>query len=172
MRKYTVSKKEVLDGLTVPYRMAFPDKNNTTFAVDYEGKRYFLLDSYCMNPVCKCEDVNFTLYNGGPAQKLDDTGLDFKLSFKSKKATLINEGWFSRQQAEAIVKEAISDNLKETIDICQARYKEMKQAGKEILGQDSINHAFAGKEEPKINRNAPCPCGSGKKYKKCCGSNG
>ncbi|GAB4107877.1 YchJ family protein [Echinicola sediminis] len=21
---------------------------------------------------------------------------------------------------------------------------------------------------PKINRNAPCPCGSGKKYKKCC----
>ena len=24
---------------------------------------------------------------------------------------------------------------------------------------------------PKIGRNAPCPCGSGKKYKKCCGSN-
>ena len=21
---------------------------------------------------------------------------------------------------------------------------------------------------PKIRRNAPCPCGSGKKYKKCC----
>jgi uncharacterized protein YecA (UPF0149 family) len=21
----------------------------------------------------------------------------------------------------------------------------------------------------KINRNDPCPCGSGKKYKKCCG---
>jgi uncharacterized protein len=24
-------------------------------------------------------------------------------------------------------------------------------------------------EEPKIGRNEPCPCGSGKKYKKCCG---
>lgn len=24
---------------------------------------------------------------------------------------------------------------------------------------------------PKIGRNAPCPCGSGKKYKKCCGLN-
>lgn len=22
--------------------------------------------------------------------------------------------------------------------------------------------------EPKVGRNAPCPCGSGKKYKKCC----
>ena len=25
------------------------------------------------------------------------------------------------------------------------------------------------RETPKINRNALCPCGSGKKYKKCCG---
>ena len=24
-------------------------------------------------------------------------------------------------------------------------------------------------KEPKIGRNDPCPCGSGKKYKKCCG---
>ena len=24
---------------------------------------------------------------------------------------------------------------------------------------------------PKIGRNDPCPCGSGKKYKKCCGRN-
>jgi preprotein translocase subunit SecA len=25
------------------------------------------------------------------------------------------------------------------------------------------------KREKKIGRNDPCPCGSGKKYKKCCG---
>lgn len=25
------------------------------------------------------------------------------------------------------------------------------------------------REQPKIGRNDPCPCGSGKKYKKCCG---
>jgi uncharacterized protein YecA (UPF0149 family) len=24
---------------------------------------------------------------------------------------------------------------------------------------------------PKIGRNSPCPCGSGKKYKNCCGKN-
>ncbi len=24
-------------------------------------------------------------------------------------------------------------------------------------------------DEQKIERNAPCPCGSGKKYKQCCG---
>lgn len=25
-------------------------------------------------------------------------------------------------------------------------------------------------EKPKVGRNDPCPCGSGKKYKKCCGA--
>lgn len=27
------------------------------------------------------------------------------------------------------------------------------------------------REEKKVGRNDPCPCGSGKKYKKCCGAN-
>jgi len=27
------------------------------------------------------------------------------------------------------------------------------------------------REEPRVGRNDPCPCGSGKKYKKCCGRN-
>jgi preprotein translocase subunit SecA len=26
------------------------------------------------------------------------------------------------------------------------------------------------RQEKKIGRNEPCPCGSGKKYKKCCGA--
>jgi hypothetical protein len=26
------------------------------------------------------------------------------------------------------------------------------------------------RSEPKVSRNAPCPCGSGRKYKKCCGA--
>ena len=27
------------------------------------------------------------------------------------------------------------------------------------------------RNQPKVGRNAPCPCGSGKKYKRCCGLN-
>ncbi len=34
---------------------------------------------------------------------------------------------------------------------------------------DGINRTVRGKK--KIGRNDPCPCGSGKKYKKCCGAN-
>ena len=35
-------------------------------------------------------------------------------------------------------------------------------------GGEDAGHAQA-KAEPRIGRNDPCPCGSGKKYKKCCG---
>ena len=34
---------------------------------------------------------------------------------------------------------------------------------------DLIGEKPTVREEPKIGRNDPCPCGSGKKYKKCCG---
>jgi preprotein translocase subunit SecA len=49
-------------------------------------------------------------------------------------------------------------------------------------GREEVTHVFDDanepvpevrepirREEPKVGRNAPCPCGSGKKYKKCCG---
>ncbi len=37
-------------------------------------------------------------------------------------------------------------------------YKEQKKSGTIV-------------KDKKVNRNDPCPCGSGKKYKKCCGAN-
>ena len=39
-----------------------------------------------------------------------------------------------------------------------------KFADGELIGEQPIV-----REDPKIGRNDPCPCGSGKKYKKCCG---
>ena len=39
-----------------------------------------------------------------------------------------------------------------------------KFADGELVGERPIV-----REEPKVGRNDPCPCGSGKKYKKCCG---
>ena len=34
---------------------------------------------------------------------------------------------------------------------------------------DVQGHETYRREAPKVGRNDPCPCGSGKKYKKCCG---
>ena len=38
-------------------------------------------------------------------------------------------------------------------------------------GGEKVKKTVVIKKADKIDRNAPCPCGSGKKYKKCCGMN-
>ena len=32
-----------------------------------------------------------------------------------------------------------------------------------------VKPATEQRQRPKVGRNEPCPCGSGRKYKKCCG---
>ncbi len=41
----------------------------------------------------------------------------------------------------------------------------------EYQGSTPLSEKSAGGKREKIGRNDPCPCGSGKKYKKCCGIN-
>ena len=48
--------------------------------------------------------------------------------------------------------------------------KKWMQKHPEVLqGGETIKVETVRREEPKVGRNDPCPCGSGKKHKKCCG---
>ena len=52
--------------------------------------------------------------------------------------------------------------------------RERELSSLQIGGDESGSkeHKTIKREEPKVGRNDPCPCGSGKKYKKCCDKNG
>ncbi len=45
------------------------------------------------------------------------------------------------------------------------------ESGKWIFTDCVMNPKEAQRRVEKVGRNDPCPCGSGKKYKKCCGAN-
>lgn len=45
-----------------------------------------------------------------------------------------------------------------------------KVDGRWLYVDGEVNPAVAPRRVEKIGRNDPCPCGSGKKYKKCCGA--
>lgn len=64
---------------------------------------------------------------------------------------------------EAIEKEHPVNNLEEGMI-------EMMQGVIEIAKLNLPNKPFS-RATPKVGRNDPCPCGSGKKYKNCCGKN-
>lgn len=46
-----------------------------------------------------------------------------------------------------------------------------KENGEWLYVDGQINPQIEPRRVDKVGRNDPCPCGSGKKYKKCCGAN-
>lgn len=68
------------------------------------------------------------------------------------------------------------NNSQKPLEKCQRRARQYKRdypelfAFDEELDDEPLVKTQPIRTEPKIGRNAPCPCGSGKKYKKCCGA--
>ncbi len=49
--------------------------------------------------------------------------------------------------------------------------RELEEAMDQGWDEDDSQAPQPVRSAPKLGRNEPCPCGSGKKYKKCCGMN-
>ena len=71
-----------------------------------------------------------------------------------------------RQAAPAYNPYAGYSTTRETYEGENAQREAMKNAGRAAAGPKPNQPAKAA---PKVGRNDPCPCGSGKKYKNCCG---
>ena len=80
----------------------------------------------------------------------------------------------SREFAEAIVSETLDRDLptfaSEAHELFPEALRSYAGIGRAIqMAVDQIERTPFQRESPKIGRNDPCPCGSGRKYKKCCG---
>ena len=63
----------------------------------------------------------------------------------------------------------ISEYFFERPKLLKKKHPELYKLLVEIFDQKMINKLQKSKTQ-EIGRNSPCPCGSGKKFKKCCGS--
>lgn len=64
----------------------------------------------------------------------------------------------------------LDELLKESQNFTQIKTKFTESLNKFVLANNSVSNSLNQPEKKKkIGRNDPCPCGSGKKYKKCCG---
>ena len=59
----------------------------------------------------------------------------------------------------------------ETVKITGEGFEDINSPLKPQQPAAEKNHTPIVNNEPKVGRNDPCPCGSGKKYKNCCGKN-
>ena len=84
-------------------------------------------------------------------------------------------GNLGSEKRPAVARVKSQKRVKEILSICS------KHGWKVIVGIEPnkpedisdverlLNPPEAAKAQAKTGRNDPCPCGSGKKYKKCCG---
>jgi hypothetical protein len=162
-----VSPVDIFNGITQSYQEVFGNNDGYTIETEFNGVTYEIYDRYCMNPSCKCDEVilQFEEYsenkwNGGAVFYIS-------LSLKNNKYSINDAYHASKNLIDQVVKHSLKDS-EEAIKLFKLRYKEMKGAGREALkGIISLDDE---RRRDKFERNAPCSCGSGKKYKKCCGA--
>ncbi len=81
---------------------------------------------------------------------------------------------------------ATNTERKEIIGAGEEKKEDVSEVEREIMAEQAASQGMPGeadvperepkkepvrREQPKVGRNDPCPCGSGKKYKHCCGKN-
>jgi uncharacterized protein YecA (UPF0149 family) len=62
------------------------------------------------------------------------------------------------------------DELLDKIVFDETQRKEVQAQAAKLLHLEGTYSDSKPRSTPKVGRNDPCPCGSGKKYKRCCGA--
>lgn len=86
-----------------------------------------------------------------------------------KKLGIDNEASKTHEHIDNVMKAV---GYKQFCIIAKAAYEQLEDDLKPYSGyEEFIKDQTIRRENPKVGPNAPCTCGSGKKYKKCCGKN-
>lgn len=152
------------DGIMIGYNQILPFAEAWSYEDD---KNYYLIaDHYCLDPGCPCTEVVLAVVPWiGDKMIRDD---EMRVRFDYQKNSWEMEDSPSNKQYHLdtlfpkIMKSIpnLTEQLKKRHELLKKIYNRYKKE-KNILSQNI--------KKDKIGRNDPCPCGSGKKYKKCCG---
>lgn len=158
----------ILDGKTVGYSQIFGNKDMDKFCFEFgENEKYIIEDQYCSNPKCQCNEAVLAFFRLDASEAPQECEFAIIMSLKGYKYK-IEERNCDADKIKNII-DYIQNNRPEILDILKSRYDEMKSVGREIL-KKYIKEQVQEQPKVKVGRNDPCPCGSGKKYKKCCGA--
>jgi len=155
------------DGLLISYNQILPFAQFIIFEVN--GKKIIVDDLYCVFPKCPCKDIHlsFTLFNEQqsifPFMTAITAETTIVYNFKSNR-------WRLETQAKMpISPEQLMNGLKQNYDIQKIFGDRHTTIRRLYLNYRRQNfQPFLPIQTTSIGRNDPCPCGSGKKYKKCC----
>ena len=107
---------------------------------------------------------------------LDDKWKDHINNLEQLRSTIGLRGYGQRDPLNEYKNEAFGlfeeliNNLKIDVSKIFSRMR-LREKQNQTLNENSVSEKInqSAIKTKKISRNAPCPCGSGKKYKHCCG---
>ena len=188
--EYTISADEVLEGALVSYANILTEKSALsaggkayTFDVRYQGREYLVEDRYCPNPDCDCQAVHLEFFeavsqDGGQhiyqrfLGRVTFAGrlvVEERVKCHLDQANAVLSAWWKQCRRDLPL---LEDRYREVKEIGRRSLKAGRFAARQTTASLFIDDADLDDHPPasvKVGRNAPCPCGSGKKYKKCCG---
>lgn len=112
-------------------------------------KRYKVAVLVCKNPACPCTVVSLELKESGDSV-IQIVAIDIRTK-------AIADGDDGASVGPQLVAALTADDWK----LLEDRFHEVK-------ARNATVERTTTRVGPKIGRNDPCPCGTGKKYKKCC----
>lgn len=166
----------------VVYCDIFPGPELWSFS--YGSETYIVVDQYCALPECPCQDVMLTFY----IAKKDVSKLLFAVRLKENGQFVEEESSINHDKMKQLLN-AFELKVPHLQAELLFRLKKAKEFGRMMHKEDIPKRRICAllenlSSEPqdkppqsvepvstgeKVGRNEPCPCGSGKKYKRCCG---
>jgi len=148
------------------------------FELEAEGQRWFVEDLHCVQPGCTCHDVVLLFYSTGlagpeeegkvrPSAALEpaaEVRYDLESGATERDPGMTGDASLVRRLMAAMKEHhpGFSEQLVERRRILRSLYRRFLRRAKKPAPAPARISA-------KVGRNDPCPCGSGKKYKRCCG---
>lgn len=164
--QYEFEDEDILDNETlVSYDDIFPCAH---FPVILGESVYIVFEHYCKDDICNCKAMLFSI------QKATDEGFEtlgnYAYNYSTQQGSLVDV----EAENKIIIQKVIDTLFLEYPDIDKTLGKRNTVVRKLFRKAKKKHWATQGrtrKNTVRISRNAPCPCGSGKKYKRCCGRN-
>ncbi|MFP6637158.1 MAG: SEC-C metal-binding domain-containing protein, partial [Nitrospinaceae bacterium] len=136
-------------------------KNKEMLDFNFSNEQYFAEDSYDIDPRNDNRSLKLAFYKL-ELDNADQAPIFSSTYFLDERLREKEDAKLESSNSDMLI--AINESIPDFNDRLKKRYKEAKRIGKELL-KSSPGVKI---EEGKIKSNEPCPCGSGKKYKKCC----
>ena len=138
----------------VPFCEVFPSRWD--LAVGFERHHWWVFDLWCLKPGCACETVGLSFHrDDGSAQELVEVDLPRRSLTGGETSETGRRLW-----------EALRDD-EELLAELESRRATIRRVARQLPA--FLTPARPAAAAAPVGRNEPCPCGSGKKFKRCCG---